>query len=403
MATIQKKKESRRMKRSGGKADGQTEKREMTINDLIPQTRVEPRPYQKKIIERVAGAFCDQNLRSVLIESPTGSGKTVMGLLAARLLQERLGLRIGWVAMRRNLLTQAAAENSDMGINAEISWISMFDKEPPTDLDMLVVDEAQHDGASSMTFLHSVIQPRFILGLSATPFRADKVKLCFDTVVKEATIHRLIQDGYLSQYNHFTIPAYKPETVADMYCQDKERWGKSIMYFHTLNQCNEAAEALRRNGVKADIVTGSSNRDAQLDAFREGRTEVLLNCMVLAEGFNCPDIKTVFCRPSCKGVTIQMCGRVLRLHHSLPTKQIVQCQKTRWPFVRTAKPAQQYVRVEDEWRSLEVNPQINQVTVKAITAIARADVELPKFLTGGGATERRRRERQERRENRESA
>src|SRR5205823_2713125 len=81
-------------------------------------------------------------------------------------------------------------------------------------LGMLVVDEAQHDAASSMAYLHNRIQPRFILGLSATPFRADRVKLCFDTVLKDAGIARLIQGGYLSPFHHYTLPAYSPAAVA---------------------------------------------------------------------------------------------------------------------------------------------------------------------------------------------
>ena len=94
-------------------------------------TRVEPRPYQQRIIAKAAAAFCQKGLRSVLIESPTGSGKTVMGLLIARAVQEDLGLRIGWVAMRRNLLAQAAAENEARGIGVEATFLSMFDKDPP--------------------------------------------------------------------------------------------------------------------------------------------------------------------------------------------------------------------------------------------------------------------------------
>ena len=44
-------------------------------------------------------------------ESPTGSGKTIMGLAIARWMQQNLGYRVGWTAMRRNLLAQAVAEN----------------------------------------------------------------------------------------------------------------------------------------------------------------------------------------------------------------------------------------------------------------------------------------------------
>src|SRR5262249_606195 len=103
---------------------------------LQSQPAIETRPYQQRIVARAVEWFCDKGMRSVLIDSPTGSGKTVMGLLIARTMQKRLGLRIGWVAMRRNLLTQAASENEAKGIGAECVFLSMFDKNPPTDLDM---------------------------------------------------------------------------------------------------------------------------------------------------------------------------------------------------------------------------------------------------------------------------
>jgi superfamily II DNA or RNA helicase len=361
----------------------------MDVNSLITQTRVEPRPYQQRIINRALELFLDKKLRSVLIESPTGSGKTVMGLLIARCLQQLAGLRVGWVAMRRNLLTQAAAENASRGINVEAEFISMFDKEPPRGLDLLIVDEAQHDAASSMAHLHNVIQPRCILGLSATPFRADKVKLCFESVIRDAGIQRLIQDGYLSPYHHYTIPVFNPKAVADFYCNDQQRWGKSIMYFHTLDQCQACFTLLQARGVRCDVVTGSSDRDAQIDAFRAGELDVLLNCMVLAEGFDCPELRTVFCRPSVKSLTIQMCGRAFRKHPSIAFKQIVQCQKTRWPIQRTASAAQQYLWVDNSWRSLKVNDQIDAITTRTLRALAHIDVKLPRCLQSQAAHSQR--------------
>jgi superfamily II DNA or RNA helicase len=352
------------------------------VSDLIARTKVQPRDYQRRIVAKAVDLFCEKGIRSVLLESPTGSGKTVMGLLIARALQERLGLRVGWVAMRRYLLAQAEAENEAKGIGADCRFISMFDRDPPTGLDLLVVDEAQHDAANSMAHLHQRVQPRFILGLSATPFRADKVKLCFDSVLKDAGIQTLIQDGYLSPYNHFTIPLYTPQTVVDIYVRERKRWGKSLLYFHTLEQCHAADRLLKAAGVRCEVVSGTSDRDAQLAAFREGRLDVLTNCMMLSEGFDCPELRTVFCRPSGKGVTVQMAGRVLRKHPDLPIKQIVQCQKTRWPFMRTALPDLQYTWVDGDWRSLQVNPCVNQVNGRMLRALARIEVELPKYLRG---------------------
>jgi superfamily II DNA or RNA helicase len=350
------------------------------LDELIRRTRVEPRPYQARIVGRTVGAFTDKGLRSVLIESPTGSGKTVMGLLIAKALQERFGLRVGWVAMRRYLLAQAAAENRARGIGVDATFLSMFDKDPPSGLDLLVVDEAQHDAAASMAHLHNVVKPRFILGLSATPFRADRVKLCFDTVVKDAGIATLIRDGYLSRYRHYTLPDFRPATVAEFIARDPARWGQSVCYFHTLPRCEEAARLLRAAGVRCEIVTGSSDRDEQLDRFRAGEVDVLLNCMVLAEGFDYPALKTVFCRPSGRALTIQMAGRVLRQHPELPVKQVVQCPKTRWPFGRTAAPDVQYVWSGGEWRTLTVNPDLERINVRTLQALARTEVKLPAFL-----------------------
>jgi superfamily II DNA or RNA helicase len=231
-----------------------------------------------------------------------------------------------------------------------------------------------------MACLHQQIRPRFILGLSATPFRADRVKLCFDCVIKDAGIQTLIQDGYLSPYRHFTIPRHTPVEVAAFYLRDRERWGKTLLYFHTLEQCFAADALLKAAGVRSDVVTGCSDRDAQLEDFRFGRLKVLTNCMMLSEGFDCPELKTVFCRPSCKGVTVQMGGRVLRKHPDLPIKQIVQCARTPWPFQRTAAAAASYTWMNGDWRSLQINPLINEVTNRALQAIARAEVTLPQFV-----------------------
>jgi superfamily II DNA or RNA helicase len=350
------------------------------VLDLIRHTNISPRPYQQRIVSQAVDYFCNQGLRALLIESPTGSGKTVMALLVARLMQDLKGARVGWVAMRRNLLGQAAAENRARGIDADLTTISMFDKDPPTGLDMLVVDEAQHDAASSMAFLHQRIQPKYILGLSATPFRHDRVKLCFDKVIRDAGIHPLIQDGYLSQFHHYTVPEFTPRSVAEFYLGDRQGWGKSIVYFHTLEQCREAAALLNAGGVRADVVTGSSDRDAQIDAFRAGELDVLVNCVVLVEGFDCPELKTVFVRPSCKGSTVQMCGRVLRKHEALPFKQIVQCRKSPWPFLKTASPALTHTWVEGEWRTLQVNPQLNAIQHQTLCALAKIQVEMPQYV-----------------------
>ncbi len=363
-----------------------------TIQPILDETSFQPRTYQKRIIEKCSNMFLgeyqsgtgsfEQPARSVMIESPTGSGKTCMGLAIAKVLQRLLGARVGWVAMRENLLHQAQEQARRSNIQLEsMHYISMFQKSPTTEIDLLIVDEAQHDASNSCAHIHNTIKPTWILGLTATPFRSDKIRLCFDKVVRDAGIHQLIDEGYLSRFDHYTIPEWKIESLVEIYCSDRARWGKSIFFFHRTSDCYEFNQLLTQRGVRSDVVTGDSDRDAQLSAFRSGDVEALSNCMVLTEGFDDPTIKTAWVRPSCKGATIQMAGRALRLDPYQPIKQIVQCHQTPHPFLKTAKPNQQFLWHLDGWRSLTINPQIELCAHNAGRAIAQTIVTLPKFLS----------------------
>jgi superfamily II DNA or RNA helicase len=231
-----------------------------------------------------------------------------------------------------------------------------------------------------MAHLHNTIRPRWILGLTATPFRTDRIKLCFDKVIKDAGIHQLIQDGFLSQYDHYTIPCFNVRTVAEFFLREPSRWGKTIFFFRKLEECFELHELLASQGVVCDVVTGTSDREQQIERFKSGQVPVLINCMVLSEGFDCPDLQTVFCRDSAKGPTMQMCGRAFRKHPDAPVKNIVQSKLTKWPFTKVALARQQFLWQEDEWRSLSVNPMINTVNSRARLAIANITVELPQFV-----------------------
>ena len=256
--------------------------------------------------------------------------------------------------------------------------------------DGILIHNCQHDAASSMAHLHNVIQSRYILGLTATPFRTDRVKLCFDKVVKDAGIHQLIQDGYLSQYDHYTVPKWEVSQLANHFCAAPDRWGKSIFFFHTLGECFALNEVLRSRGVRSDVVTAGSDRDRQLAEFRNGILQVLVNCMVLTEGFDDPTLQTVWVPPSAKGPTMQMAGRALRKCSGIAAKQVVQCKQSPHPFPKTAMCRQQYLWQSGEWRSLRVNPKLKLCNFNTQRAIAHTEVELPKFLKPDEAHRRRR-------------
>lgn len=352
------------------------------VKEFIKSLNVESRLYQERVIAQTLTSYLEDGLSSILIESPTGSGKTIMALSIVSILQDLKGIKTGWISMRRNLLQQAQFENENRGFNADIKFLSMFEKNPPLDLDLLVIDEAQHDSTDSCSHLHNLIKPKYILGMTATPFRTDRVKLCFDKVIKDAGLRRLMEDGYLSKYKHWVIPEWSVGSVCNTYLQNREEWGKSIFFFHTLNACFEALAELKKHKIKVDVVTGTSNREDQIQAFMNGNLDCLINCMVLTEGFDCPELKTVFCRPSGKGVTIQMCGRAFRPFPGIKHKNIVQSKDTKWPFIKTATPVMQFIWKDEKWLGIEPKSEaIITANSNVLKSIAQIKVVLPKSLT----------------------
>lgn len=308
--------------------------------------------HQHRITEK-AKDLIRGGAASVLLNSPVGSGKTAMGLTLADFARNELGAKtIGWSAMRSNLLKQAERDRSKFEFDLELTPISMFAKHPPR-VDVLFVDEAHHDATNSMNTIHAIAKPKVVVGLSATPSRADRVGLCFQHTIADVGIQELIEAGILSQYEHFTISDWEPEQVAAAFLREPDRWGQSIVFFHKFVQCAAFARILAAAGIAVDIVTGQTDRDSQIAAFERGDTQVLVNMMVLTEGFDSPAIRTAFVRPSDKSPTIQMAGRVLRKHPQIEFKQIVQCSNTHCPFTKVARPLQSHKWKDSDWMTVQ--------------------------------------------------
>lgn len=348
----------------------------------------ETRDYQTRLINQAISLF-NNGLKSILINSPTGSGKSCIGLSIIKRLQEQYKCGTAWVTMRKNLLKQVVAENKNLGINAEITTVSMFNHNPPTvdsfgrPIEIVVLDESQHDPAGSMSNLYNIIQPRMILGLTATPFRTDKMRLSFEKVIRDIGIHQLIQSGYLSQYHQFTIPAWTVDEVVECYLRDPQRWGKSVFYWFTQQEAQECTDRINKAGITASLVTADTDRDQQIADFESGKTTCLVNMQILTEGFDSPSLKTVFVRDSQRGPTIQMCGRVFRKYPGIEFKQVVQSKMTKWPIQRTASPAHASVWIPDEreWRSYAQSEAIEKVSQMVDITLAHTETIMPDYIT----------------------
>lgn len=347
-------------------------------------THTEPiqrRDYQERVVNNVISHF-ENGVKSVGIASPTGSGKTIMGMSILKYLEDTYGLNTNWVAMRRTLLRQAAEANKHFFGMKNINFVSMFDKHPP-ESDIIVIDELQHASTQSFINIDANCPAKFMLGLSATPYRTDKLKLPFQKMVQDAGIHRLIQEGWLSKYHHYVMEKYTPEIVAKTFATDRERWGKSVSFFRTMEECEECKRILTEAGIKSEIISGKTSaqkREELLDAFDAGDYPMIINIMVLSEGFDCPDLNTVFVRDSGRLPTIQMGGRAFRTHPNKTHCNIVQSQESPWQFTRTAKPHKSFLQRENCWYSLGDNEMVGEIIKDVIAKVQEIEVEMPRFI-----------------------
>lgn len=349
------------------------------FEEIIKGLDIEARDYQKRVVEKVLGHI-ESGVDSVLIQAPTGSGKTVMSMTALKALTEVYGNRIGWSAMRRNLLTQASRENKNKGFNLDMQMISIFQKNIP-EVDILVVDEAQHDATTSVQDVRAKSKAKIVIGLSATPMRHDKANLLFKKTVREANIRMMVRDGYLSKFNHFTLTDWTPKTVARAFLMDPEEWGKSVFFFPDLGQCAEFQGYLKQAGFESEFVHGQSDKEAQIERFldKEDSLNILINAHILTEGFDCPDLKTAWVKPSYKGAVVQMAGRALRLDESVPVANVVQSGSKGFQFSQEAKAERTCAIVDGE--IINLNSSAEKIKEVAIaTARRKANANIQKIL-----------------------
>lgn len=353
---------------------------------LDGSSRLEPRPYQSRVRAKAIEALLS-GTRTVLIGLPTASGKMVVALLvlksilehAERLLGKPAGkIRIAWAALRRELLEQAWAENQRWHLVPDevIDYVTIFQSDI-VPADVLVFDEAQHEGAPLAVKLHAQMQPQITLGLTATPYRADGVGLPFQKTISDCGIRLLMADGHLCPFEHYTVPAWTIDTVTKALATQPAHWGQSIVFMPTIADCDEVSYRLRAFGLQALTVAGGRRNQEALRAFRSGELQILVSAMLLVEGFNVPGLTSVFVRDGTRGPTTQMAGRALRLHAGKTIARIVQSAQTRYAFTRSAEPTRRFVLDQGVWRDVCTSPVIEAIQSEMFERIRAQDVVLP--------------------------
>jgi len=206
----------------------------------------------------------------------------------------------------------------------------------------IVVDEVHHAMSDTYQRILTHFDGSNILGVTATPDRADQKNLgkFFDSKAYEYTMHQAIKDGYLSPIKAQMIPLeldihevgmsngdyavgqigtaldpYLNQIALEMLKYAKGR--KTVVFLPLIKTSQKFCELLNLHGLKAAEVNGKSkDRDEILADFEAGEYDVLCNSMLLTEGWDCSSVDCiVILRPTkIRSLYQQMVGRGMRPH-----------------------------------------------------------------------------------------
>ena len=232
-----------------------------------------------------------------------------------------------------------------------IQWLSKHYDEIEEEPGMIVIDEAHHALAKTYKGMWDRFPKAKFLGLTATPCRLNGKGFTdlFDVLVQSWSVPEFISKGRLATYDFVSIKSdgvtqrlidslqkrgadgdyqnkemdmllNKKPTIERLY-QSLEEFGKDrkgIVYAINISHAQKITKLYQENGVKAiaiDSKTPATERQQDIEAFKKGDIQVLVNVDIFSEGFDCPDVEFVqLARPTLSlAKYLQMVGRGLRV------------------------------------------------------------------------------------------
>ena len=320
--------------------------------------------YQEDMKERIEKAL--RLHQSVMAQMPTGTGKTyLLTAVIDSFVSNNPKEKVWIVAHRRELVSQIDEtvrkfhSYSASGASAlfssvkamSIQWLSKHYDEIEEEPGMIVIDEAHHALAKTYKEMWERFPKAKFLGLTATPCRLNGKGFTdlFDVLVQSWDVPEFISKGRLATYDFVSIKSdgvtqrlidslqkrgadgdyqnkemdmllNKKPSIERLY-RSLEEFGKDrkgIVYAINISHAQKITKLYQENGVKAiaiDSKTPATERQQDIEAFKKGDIQVLVNVDIFSEGFDCPDVEFVqLARPTLSlAKYLQMVGRGLRV------------------------------------------------------------------------------------------
>lgn len=279
------------------------------INEVEFFGEKECRWYQIAARNEVA-ELLEQGIQRICVVQPTGAGKTLTsGLIFSsdrirKALKIKRGkrLRLLFIAHKHRLLSQAERAYA---IAENIEFISQSCFSPISDTllksgwDITCLDEAHHEAMMTIQLQLERIGDIPIIGLTATPDRADGSLIKFEEIVEPISREQAVAEGWLAPtklYSFVDAPEKdKTEIVKDILDSYVDQMGQTMIFVRTKKEVHEIILHLRKLKKKAVAILAQSDKevDKVLDEFSEGKFQFVVNCNKINEGVDIKKCESV--------------------------------------------------------------------------------------------------------------
>ena len=369
------------------------------------------RPVPEKLSLKFLGSLMPEQMNAIravlsddmgVLIAPPGAGKTVMGCYAVAernvptlILAHRKPILDQWRAQLGDLLGLSSrvigqvggGRNRQTGI---IDLAMMQSLKRIDDLEsffskygFIIVDECHHLPAFTFEACVKRAPVRYILGLTATPYRRDglqeiitlqcgsirhtmaAVENSFSrTLVVRETPFTYSEDGDLSIQEIFRSLVRdnaRNELIRTDVCHALTQGRRCLILSHWKEHCELLADGLRECGKTPLVLSGTlgkKTRSAMLGSLQDTPSDkellIIATGQYLGEGFDCPQVDTLFLAfpLSFKGKLIQYVGRALRKHEDKSSVRVYDYADKRVPILR-----KMYAKREKTYRSLRFAPE----------------------------------------------
>ena len=281
-------------------------------------------PYQQSMVSKARQHIAD-GARGVLIQSPPGSGKSIIIAEIAKLATDKEN-HVMFLVHRKELADQITETFKQHDVDKNYTTIMTVGKvvnrlgslPKPS---IIITDETHHSRASTYRKIYDYYNDAILLGFTATPWRMSGKGFLdiYDVMVDGKSVDWLIGNKFLAPYEYYAptladVEKLKKSSTGDYTKKSvdesiKAIFGevvghykklangeKTIVYAHSIEASERVAQDFRNagiNAVHADSLTPAKERAEIINGFKEGTIQVLCNVDLISEGFNVPDCSCV--------------------------------------------------------------------------------------------------------------